>query len=138
MHEQLFIETLEKNHLRKTAERLKVFNTLKQQDQPFAMSEIVALCRSELDRSTVYRTIDVFEKIGVTTRVYSGWKYSIELSDMFNAHHHHMTCTNCGKIIAFEESTMFNEEIRKQEKQYGFKTTSHSLELKGLCATCCL
>jgi Fur family ferric uptake transcriptional regulator len=84
----------------------------------------------------VYRTLELFEEIGITTRVYSGWKYKVELSDDFSPHHHHMTCTNCGEIISFEESDAFLRELDRISKNHGFKSESHSLELKGLCKNC--
>ncbi len=77
------------------------------------------------------------EKIGITTRIYSGWKYKVELSDAFSAYHHHMTCTRCGTIISFHESEAIQDELKLLEVTHGFNAVSHSLELKGLCRNCC-
>lgn len=137
MIEQLFKETLRKNNLYITPERMYIFQQLKEQSSPCTIQELVDVTKNKLDTTTVYRNLEIFEEIGVTTRVYSGWKYKIELSDQFSPHHHHMTCTSCGKLIAFEETDTFIEELKNLEKLHGFKTTTHSLELRGLCSSCC-
>ena len=137
MTDSLFTSTLTKNHLRVTTERLQLFDFLITQKYPLPSSEIADLTADKLDKSTVYRNLDLFEKIGVVNRVHSGWKQTVELSEMFKPHHHHMTCTNCGNVISFKESISFTEELQKLEKQNGFISESHSLELKGLCSNCC-
>jgi len=81
--------------------------------------------------------LELFEKIGISIRIYTGWKYKVELSDQYSHHHHHMLCTSCDKIIAFEESEGFLKELLKLEQKHGFLAKSHSLELQGLCKNCC-
>jgi Fur family ferric uptake transcriptional regulator len=137
MEDALFISTLDKNKLNHTRERLELFKILKSLDSPCTITELVSKTKSIMNKSTVYRTIDLFEKINVTKRVYSGWKYTIELSDNFSPHHHHITCTNCGNVVSFIESTSLLNELTNLEKSLNFKITSHSIELKGLCRNCC-
>lgn len=137
MPADVFTQTLKKNRLSVTQERLKLFAVLDDQDRPLTMNQLINACSPTLDRSTVYRTVDIFEKIGVAIRVYSGWKYRIELSEVFSSHHHHITCIRCGKIIPFEESVGFERELQYIQQKYAFNITSHTLELKGLCKTCC-
>jgi len=137
MIEQLFRETLQKRKLYRTSERMRLFRELKDQKAPCSIAELVELTSDSLDTATVYRNLELFEEIGVITRVYSGWKYKVELSDKFSPHHHHMTCTNCGNVISFKESKSFEAELRKLAKSHGFDAKSHTLELKGLCTNCC-
>lgn len=137
MLEESFKNSLKLNNYSVTPERLYIFQTLKSFDGPCPVSQLINNSTGEVDKSTIYRTLDLFEKLGITNRVYNGWKYKIELSEMFNPHHHHMTCTNCGKVVSFHESKAFVNELKHIEKQHGFKTTSHSFELKGLCNNCC-
>ena len=137
MKEQLFKATLQKNNLHVTAERLVIFRILESKDAPSSVSEIVDITKKTLDRSTVYRNLDLFEKVGVTKRVYSGSKHQVELSDIFKPHHHHMTCNNCGQIIPFKESPALDFQLKKLEKLQNFQASSHSLEFKGLCNSCC-
>jgi Fur family ferric uptake transcriptional regulator len=113
-----------------------MFNILKGLSSPCTISELVNLCSDKMNRSTVYRIIDLFEKIKISKKIYSGWKYSIELSDKFTHHHHHMSCDSCGDIIAFEETESFIDALNTIENKHGFKSNFHSLELSGYCSKC--
>jgi Fur family ferric uptake transcriptional regulator len=136
MENALFLSTLDKHKLNHTKERLELFKVLKSLNAPCTITELVNKTKDYMNKSTVYRTIDLFEKINVTKRVYSGWKYTIELSDNFSPHHHHITCTSCGTVVSFLESTSLMNELTILEKSLNFKITSHSIELKGLCRNC--
>lgn len=137
MIEELFKETLRINNLYHTPERLRIFQVLKDQQGPCSIAKLIELTQNFLDKTTVYRNLELFEQIGIITKVYVGWKYKVELSDQFSPHHHHMTCTNCGQIVVFEESNSFSRELERLQNQHGFREQSHSLELKGLCKNCC-
>lgn len=137
MIEQQFKNRLKKHFFYATAERMAIFQTLKDASMPCSISELVDKCRTFADRSTVYRTLELFEKLDITTRVGSGWKYKVELSDTFSPHHHHMTCTNCGSITSFKESALLDSELKKIERKHNFTSNTHSLELRGLCTDCC-
>ena len=131
-----FETLLKKSRHSLTSERKKLFNLLKKQASPISMNELVEQAEPDIDRSTVYRTIDLFEKLSITQRVYSGWKYRIELSDLFSDHHHHITCTECGKVSTFYEPEELDTMLDDIGATNGFAIKSHSLELQGLCANC--
>lgn len=137
MIEELFKDRLKKHRLYRTAERLAIFRVLKESSTPYSISDLVYKCRNFADRSTVYRTLELFEELDITTRVGSGWKYKVELSDTFSPHHHHITCTNCGSITPFEESDSLIGELKKIDRKNNFVSSTHSLELRGLCKDCC-
>ncbi len=130
-----FKRHIKKNGYFKTKERLELFEILTKQKTPCTIQRLVHLA-DNMDEATVYRNLELFEEIGVTHRIYTGWKYKVELSDMFRSHHHHMTCDSCGAVISFEESVGFERELRKLEQKYGFNASSHSLELRGSCSSC--
>ncbi len=136
MIDQQFANTLKQNRLFLTNERIQIFTILKSLKAPCSINQLVKLSQQYADRSTVYRSLEIFERINVVKRVYSGWKYKIELSDDFSDHHHHMTCTSCNSVQSFHESSEFTLQLQKLEKQYGFLSDSHNLELRGLCANC--
>ncbi len=136
MNDPLFYATLDTYRLNNTKERSLIFEILKGLDAPCTITELVKKTKGSMNKSTVYRTVELFEKIKVTKRVYNGWKYSIELSDQFSPHHHHFTCTNCGNVVSFLESQSLLNEFTKLEKSLDSKITSHSLELRGLCPNC--
>jgi Fur family transcriptional regulator, ferric uptake regulator len=69
-----------------TTPRKIVFTAL-QHKEPQTIHDIVASCQTQIDRASVYRTIQLFEQLGVVQRMQIGWKYKLELSDKFSAHH---------------------------------------------------
>ncbi len=90
---------------------------------------------SGIDRASVYRAVSLFEELGVVQRLNTGWKYKIELTDIFTGHHHHLSCTRCGKTIALHELGL-EQNIAALAGEHNFKVTSHQIEIQGLCPEC--
>jgi Fe2+ or Zn2+ uptake regulation protein len=88
------------------------------------------------NNATVYRNIKVFEELGVVNRLQLGWHSKLELSDLFRHHHHHMSCTNCGKVIVLKEDPVIENQIASLGQDQGFRPSDHQLEIRGLCPTC--
>jgi Fur family ferric uptake transcriptional regulator len=99
------------------------------------MAELALRC-NECNRATVYRTVATFESIGVIRRVNSGWKYKVELSDLFDDHHHHATCDQCGATIELAEEPMIEHAIENLALKHQFALASHQIELRGVCGKC--
>lgn len=118
-----------------TKPRQIVFSAL-QSGRPRSMRELTLDLSSVIDRASIYRTVDLFEKLGIVSRVQTGWKYKIELSDRFTPHHHHMTCQNCGRDISFDEPQDLDALIDAVATQHGFVARSHTLAITGLCPQC--
>ncbi|HEX5456688.1 MAG TPA: transcriptional repressor, partial [Candidatus Saccharimonadales bacterium] len=112
-----FEEMLDKRLLRLTAERKTLFRHLAGLESPVSIKELASSLSSQMDQVTVYRNITLFEELGVINKIYSGWKYRIELSEQFRPHHHHMTCTNCGKIIPIS----LGERMENAIENFGHK-----------------
>jgi Fur family ferric uptake transcriptional regulator len=99
------------------------------------MKELINKTPAMMDRASVYRTVTLFEKLGIVQRINIGWKYRIELSDKFADHHHHLVCTKCSKIIPIDADNLevFIEQVAAQNK---FKAINHQVEIQGLCNKC--
>lgn len=130
-----FEQFLRKNNVSITAPRKKVFAVLSEAPEPLSMNQLTELC-SPLDRVTIYRVIELFEKISVVHKVQIGWKYKLELSDLFHHHHHHITCRNCSKIISIEEPEGLEKTLQELAQKSGFIIERHTLELSGTCRDC--
>lgn len=89
----------------------------------------------QIDRASVYRTVDLFERLGVVQRVTTGWKYKLELTDRFAEHHHHLTCSSCGRTIDIAGDDL-ERLIDQISAARGFLPTAHQIEIQGLCASC--
>ena len=118
-----------------TKPRQLVFDAL-QTLGPKTMHDLYVYLSPEIDRTTVYRVIDLLEKQGIAQKVTHGWKYTVELTDEFVPHHHHFTCTNCAKVTTFDEPPLLDELLASVEGSHNLKINTHSLELSGLCASC--
>jgi len=93
--------------------------------------------------TTVYRTLELLARMGLITKLTLGdgqSRYEFKSSEK-EKHHHHLICTECGKIIDYSE--FLDEElslVRKTEerlaKKYNFKVLDHNIEFLGICEKC--
>ena len=116
-----------------TAARTAVFEALLGHE-PLSMHELVERV-GKVDRASVYRAVDLFERLGIVLRLSSGWKYKLELTDKFAEHHHHLTCIRCGRTVAMNEDEL-ERLIAELAATHRFKPTAHQIELQGLCQDC--
>lgn len=130
----LFKNLLKKNGFSITAPRVQLFQVLNNHNA-CTMTELSTLL-TDYDRATVYRTVKLFEKLGIVNRLQLGWKYKLELSDVFHHHHHHLSCVNCGKVTVLPEDFRVEIGIKELSRQHGFKPLDHQLEIRGLCIDC--
>lgn len=87
--------------------------------------------------ATVYRTIMLFEELGVLSKlVFDGRIIRYELSSLDEKHtHHHLICVKCNKIMEVKEDLL--EDLEKQvEDKYKFSILDHNLKILGICNEC--
>lgn len=126
---------LKENGQSLTKARQKVFTALQHQE-PQTMHQVVEACAGKADRASVYRTIALFEQIGIVKRLQIGWKYKLELSDTFQRHHHHLTCRRCGKIIPLPEDSWLEQRLKALAGTQNFEMQDHQVEIQGICDRC--
>jgi Fur family ferric uptake transcriptional regulator len=83
--------------------------------------------------TTVYRTLKLLVDAGLAQerRFDDGLtRYEVE-----HAHHDHLVCLKCGKIIEFN-SELIEDTQNSIAVEYGFKVLRHRHELYGHCASC--
>lgn len=129
-----FKELLKKNEHYVTKARLRLFIAL-QNNPTLSIKKLITQIPKH-DRATIYRNITTFEKLGLISRLQMGWNSKVELSDMFQHHHHHFTCLNCKQITNLPENQILEKEIAKLAESSQCKQTDHQLEIRGLCQTC--
>jgi Fur family ferric uptake transcriptional regulator len=133
--EDLLKKILRNNNYSVTKTRRIVFELLEGKP-PQTMRELIEAARSTVDRVSVYRIIELYETLGIVHRVTIGWKYKLELSDIFLAHHHHICCLTCGKIVTIKDEESLENSIRALSEASGFTLKHHQLEMQGYCDTC--
>lgn len=136
MQNDKFISILKQNNASVTTVRQKIFNVLLQTDRPLRNGELAALVPS-VDRASVYRTLELFDKLGITTTVVRGWTPFTELAEPFKPHHHHIVCERCQKVVEIENETL-EDILGLVASRHDFTLTKHTVELTGFCKQCTL
>jgi Fur family ferric uptake transcriptional regulator len=131
---ELFMAMLREHGSSSTKQRRALFELLIDQE-PLSMHELAAKAADVMDRASVYRTVGLFEQIGIVQRINIGWKYKLELSDFFAEHHHHVTCLGCKRVIPINEDEL-EVFITKVATAHGFQPTGHQVEIQGYCKLC--
>ena len=130
-------EELQEVSLKATPARIAVMKFLESVDQPVDVNSILAYLRRkdiDIDPATIFRMMHDFLEKGVVKQIqFKEGKARYELSN--KRHHHHLICTNCGKIEEVEGDFLqaMEEQIYKDKK---FRVKDHSLEFFGLCENC--
>jgi Fur family ferric uptake transcriptional regulator len=117
-----------------TNPRQAVFVAL-QDREPQTMAQLIESL-PEIDRASIYRTVELFVNLGIIERLQFGWKYKLELSDEFSHHHHHMSCIKCHKVIALQENSTLENLLKRLAKEADFQPTGHQIEIRGYCEAC--
>ncbi|BDY12289.1 Fur family transcriptional regulator [Hydrogenimonas cancrithermarum] len=122
-----------------TKQREVILHTLYNHSGHFTPEELYRLIKQENPElstgiATIYRTLSLLERAGIVTSISfgtQGKKYELGVK----AHHDHIICTKCGKILEF-----FDEAIEKKQeriaKEFGFEMEDHSLKIFGICPEC--
>ena len=125
-----------KEGVKVTHQRLEIYREMmKAEDHPSA-EEIYRRVRPRLPTvslDTVYRTLDMFENLGIISRV--------EVLDdraRFDPDrepHHHLVCTVCKRIMDFSWPEVDSLKPPIPTEKWGRVVSSH-LELRGICRDC--
>lgn len=134
MQTDKFTTILKSNGVSVTTVRRTIFEALGKADKPLKNGEIATLVPS-VDRASVYRTLELFDRLGLTTTIIRGWTPFTELAEPFKAHHHHIVCETCGRVVEIENDTL-EDVLSLIAKRHDFTLTKHVVELTGTCAEC--
>lgn len=94
-----------------------------------------------MPRSSAYRHLVDLEVAGVIRRVAANDEFArYELAEDLTEHHHHLLCTQCGKVIDVTPTASFERKVSETVDQLaadqGFQPHSHRLDIIGYCAEC--
>lgn len=87
--------------------------------------------------ATVYRTLQLFEKLGLVHHILlDDGCMRFQIMDSKEKHqHHHLVCEICGEVIDVEEDMLESlEEKLLMEK--GFTVKDHKVQFFGICKKC--
>lgn len=131
----LLHKILKDNGYSVTEARKLVFDLLWDQE-PQSMHELYSRTEARIDRASIYRTIGLFQKLGLVQKIIIGWKYKLELTDVFTHHHHHISCLGCGKVMSIQEDDEIENLIESFAQKYKITADRHQLEIQGYCELC--
>ncbi len=127
-----------KRGLRSTEQRRLIIDTFFDVHEHITIDSLLKLVRAVDGRvgyATVYRTMKLLSESGVVQEHKFGDGFTrYELSDE-DAHHDHLVCLECGKIIEFEEPQIETLQ-EKIAKRHGFLVRAHKHEMYGTCSDC--
>ena len=134
----LLKKALKKENLRYTKQRQFIWDEICNTDDHRDAEEIYLTLRKNglsASRATVYRTIDVLVKNNLVRKLEIGDGPARYENKIDAAHHDHLICVICNKIIEFvdQDIEMLQEKIAKD---FQFSLKRHVHQLFGICKKC--
>ncbi len=86
-----------------------------------------------LSRTTVYRILDTFVRVGLVSKISSPQAKARFDADM--GRHHHIVCEQCGKVADLFDSD-FNLRGLPENNSSGFTVHNYEITFNGLCPLC--
>jgi len=121
---------------RMTASRRAVVEALLAGGHHVTADEIVARVsrdHPEVHRSTVYRTLERLETIGVITHVHLG--HGPSTFHLADPPHHHAVCASCGAVVEVPWDAL-DDLAAELHAKHGFELSPQHFALSGLCTAC--
>ncbi len=84
---------------------------------------------------TVYRTLEILTGAGLICRVHTDRTSRSYLLRRPHGHHHHLICSDCGRVVDFTDCNLHRLE-KRLAAETGFRTEDHILEFFGCCSLC--
>jgi Fur family ferric uptake transcriptional regulator len=134
-----FKRKLAENNYKLTKQREIILDTiLEKENWHFTAEDLFAAARKkdrDIGMATIYRTLELMQNLDIVHVLDfndDSRKYEIYLEE---AHHHHLICKGCGKLIEFSDQDIDYFESELEEK-YNFEITEHKLRFYGYCNEC--
>jgi Fur family ferric uptake transcriptional regulator len=129
---------LKENKLSLTEVRRKVLDLFLRANSALVAADIEKNLPANIDRVTVYRTLQTFLKKGLIHLIPTtddSIKYAFTKEEMkhkqLQQNHVHFVCSNCNKTFCLDEVTTPATKLPK-----GFKEQFHELVITGICDNC--
>ncbi len=121
-----------------TNARLTVLSAIEQHDGHITSAELlesVAQADSSIGRASVFRTLDLFTRLGIIRPTFLHSSTTPTYVLMPGGHHHHVICTNCDRVIEFDDCGL-DALTAQLEQRLDLQISGHLLEFYGLCSDC--
>ena len=118
---------------RLTPQRRVVVNTIARTHHhltPAAIYERVKREYPGIGLVTVYRNLEILAELGLICEVHAGGSCRSYLMRKPLEHHHHLICSECGRVVDFTDCDL-GELGQRLSRETGFKMEGHLLEFIG-------
>ncbi len=137
---QPLLKQLVERGIRMTAQRRVLVGIIQESSRHLDASALLRLARKrdpEIDRATVYRTLDLLKRQGLIDELdlmhIEGEKHYYEVKT--SRDHCHLACLQCGAILECASSS-FDRLKSEMARESGFAIEVIRLEIGGLCKKC--
>ncbi len=97
------------------------------------VAERVQRDQPDVHLSTVYRTLDALEELGVLTHVHLG--HGPSTYHLASDPHHHAVCDSCGAVVHLPADVL-DQVAARVRADTGFEVAAPHFSLPGRCAAC--
>jgi Fur family ferric uptake transcriptional regulator len=121
-----------------THARLTVLRVLETSGGHVTSTEVlerVSHLDATIGRASVFRTLDLLTSLSIIRPTYIQSSLTPTYVLLPDGHHHHIICTNCSRVIEFDDCGLSEMEA-VLEKRLHVRLTGHLLEFYGLCERC--
>ncbi len=128
---------LDSKNLRKTPERFSILELVFSHNDHFQIDTIYDEMEARsyhVSRSTVYNTMELFCECGLVRKHQFGSQLSLYEKVVNSGNHHHLICTECGKIKEVKDAELMRHI--SMHKYGGFSMAYFTLYVYGICSTC--
>lgn len=130
------IPTLKRKGLKLTPQRILITDIIHEAKGHITANQIIERVQAQMpgvNKSTIYRTLDILEQAGCVYKSEQGNEFIYHHDHQ--GHHHHLQCSQCGRTISCDED-VFSPVQKAVLKQYGFQADFKHLMISGLCENC--
>ncbi|MEX1248518.1 MAG: Fur family transcriptional regulator [Anaerolineales bacterium] len=132
-----YFQVLRSHGYRVTPQRITILDAICEGKGHSTLGAIYARARKQdiqIDMSTVYRAVEVFQALGLVVSVdFDGHEKGYEIAKP--EPHHHLICKKCRREFDIE-GRIVNDFYELLRKNYGYDVTMDHLVLTGLCPEC--
>jgi Fur family ferric uptake transcriptional regulator len=134
---QVLASYLTRHGLKRSAQREVILDAFLKAGRHVSVEDLLRLVkrrRPDVGRTTIYRTLKLFQKAGLASELAFGGEARFEPL-WKRDHHDHFICTSCGEIIEFQSPEIEDLQDRIASR-IGFEIEGHRHHIFGQCRAC--
>lgn len=135
---EAWTDYLDRNHLRRTPERLTLYKAVSSMNGHFGVDELydalVHEAQFRVSRATIYSTLQLLVDAHLLVRHQFGTSAAVYERTELASRHHHVVCTMCGSMTEKEDARL--RGLIQEARYARFSVSYYSLYIYGLCSRC--